>query len=247
MQTGLCFASLCLGTLALAGCQALATLGGAVSQVEVFSYSYVRLTPDVNGKVALRLDLGIGCDEWRIDKSALAQALSTGHLTIPTAPAPTTVPFSFESLQRCMTLAERRFETTDLEELVRDANGKVTGKRRPSNAAGLKLVDAGISSGGVISARVFGFQFAANTVSSSAAPGPLENNEMDVPQDQVAGASASYSTLNENPTYFQGTLLDVLDNPPRISLNFSFLAKTTTGSPELLLVGDGEMVMRTDL
>jgi len=235
--------------LASAGCtpSTVGTLSGAVAAAEVFRFDYLKLDPDASGRYALPMDLGngSGCQNHLFDRYELSDMLHTRQF--PAGRVVGNLTFSFDQLSACSP-NEVRFETDQLVELVRDDTGNVTGRRRPENEFGAHLVDVALHSDGVLDVHVYDEHILGQTASRSRAPGALAITVAEVPAAHVNGPTgAVYAAANANPAYTEGSLDQILANPSRFTATFSFLANTSPGSSELLLVWDGEMVLRTDL
>jgi hypothetical protein len=254
--SGLC--SVWLGISAVwltsAGCNptSIGAVSTVVAHAEVFRFNYLRLQPDGSQRYTLRMDLGSGCADHSFDAQELADVLTTKQFQLTQViggrPVTVTATFTFAALSQCSAQNEVRFETDQLTEKVRDANGNVTGLQRPESPFGAHLVDPKLSAAGVLNVRVFDEHVRGQTQSQTKAPGPLANPTAEVPAAHVGGvAGAVYSASNVSPPYIEGSLDQVLANPDRFTATFSFLAKTDPVSAEILLVWDGEMVLRTDL
>lgn len=232
----------------LAGCtpQATQTAVNAVSQAEAFNFQFRRLQPDANQQYMLRMDLGRGCRDYPFDKFGLQQVLQNKQFPVTIAGVTSQAEFRFEALESCGGIQELRMDHNQLQEFIRDASGNVTGRRRPQSGIGTSLIEADLSSAGVVSVLVNFFQFAGQTVSRTTAPGPMTLTAIELPGNLI-NATGLYAMANTNAPYAEATLKDVLPNPPRISVTFSFLATLGPNDPEILLAWDGEILMRTDL
>ena len=237
----------------VAGCDR-ATVGGVaagLSQLEQLDFNYLVLQPDANGMYALRMNYATGCTDYRFDQNQLADMLGTKQfeLTRTIGGGPTTVAatFTFDKLGECFTPNELKYENDALSEPVTDANGTITGRKRPQSAIGTKLVDPELSSAGVLNVLVYDITIVGQTTTRTRNPGVVQLTVAEVPASLVGGSSGVYAEANTNPKYSEASLVDVLSNPDRFTATFSFLAKPDPGSDEFVLVWDGDMVLRTDL
>ncbi|HTO53285.1 MAG TPA: hypothetical protein VMR50_07855 [Myxococcota bacterium] len=229
--------------LAGANCQPLAT---GVANAEAFRFRWLRLTPDANGLYTFQL-MRNNCNTFHLSAIDLAGALNTKQFTIPVNGAPQTFPFSFEALGACSPDNETVFETDQLEVTTTDPNG-VTQVTRPKDDVGATLADAKFNSVGRLDVKIYGGRLFANSPSNAKTTGSYTVSAAEVPSSQVgASAGALYTAANQNPAYQVVTVDQILSGPERLTGSFSFLAKSDTSSTELLIVWDGEMVLRTDL
>jgi hypothetical protein len=226
------------------------TVATGVAQLETFDFFFLKLQP-VNGLYTIRTDLGSGCADRSFNRSALVDMLNTKTFeftqVIGGGPVTVNAGFTFESMEACIANpVEVKFDTDDLSVAGVDANGNPV-RTRPENI-GFDLVEASLSSGGVLNVNVFEIKVIGTTTSRTAVPGPVDVSTAEIPDGQTGGGSGVFTFDNLNPTYIEAELTNVLTNPDRFTATFSFLAKKADpADPELLLVWDGDMVLRTDL
>ena len=223
----------------------------ALAEREQVDFNYLLLQPDANGLYTMRMNYATGCTDYAFDLNQLSEMLRTKQfeLTRIVGGGPTTVSatFSFEKLGECFTHGEARYENDALSEPVVDANGTVTGRKRPQTAILTKLVDPEFSGTGVVNVLAYDFKLVGQTASASRAPGVLTVTTAEVPALLVGGAAGVYTTSNVSPDFAEARVLEVLGSPDRFTAAFSFLGKADPATDELLLVWDGDLVLRTDL
>jgi len=243
----------CILAFCSPGCDrsAVGNVATALAKAEVFDFDYMVLQPGSDGKFTLRMDLGSGCEDFSFTEDELAQTLSTKQFPITHSIGGRTIPvnatFAFHALDDCVTSSEVKFETDDLSVAITDAAGNVTGRDRPESAIGIHLVDTDLSAGGVLEVNVFGIKVIGTTDSRTLDPGPVTLSTGEVPAGKIGRSGAPFEHVVLIPPYGEASLDEVLSNPSRFTASFAFLAKTNTGGPELLLVWDGDMVLRTDI
>lgn len=253
--TGRVRSSLCIVAVACAaaGCDR-STVGGvatALAEREQVDFNYLVLQPDANGRYTIRMNYSPACADHVFDLNQLSDMLRSKQfeLTHIIGGRPVTVNavFSFDKLGECFTPGEARYENEALSEPVTDANGMVTGRKRPQTAILTKLVDPELSGNGVLNVLAYEFRLVGQTASSSRAPGLVAVTTAEVPASLVGGSSGIYTAANVNPSYAEAQVVDVLGSPDRFTATFSFLGKADPADDQLLLVWDGDMVLRTDL
>jgi hypothetical protein len=155
--------------------------------------------------------------------------------------------FSFESMEECLSsLDEVKFETEDLVVEIDDGDGNIT-LERPSNL-GFEFVEVSLNAAGVLSVDVFDIRVVGQTSSLTPSPGSLGITTAEVLASHVDAGSGVYSHAHINPMYAEGELTNVLTDPPsRLTATFSLLGKKDATATELLLVWDGDMVLRRDI
>lgn len=230
-----CALFFCAGVLSGCGPSGLQGLADA----EQFDFNFVRLQPDANGKLVLKLSLDTVCRDYFFTEPELADALRTKQFQV------NNVAFTFRFDAICQPASEVKFQTTQLSQPFTDANG-ITGRRRP-RAGLLADIVTELSNGGVMEVAVFGIKVNGTTVSRTNVPGPIDLTSAEVPSGQVGGLAGNFSHANLNPVFVEARLTNVLANPNRFTAEFSFLAKTNPTNPEVLLVWDGDMVLRLDV
>jgi hypothetical protein len=78
--------------------------------------------------------------------------------------------------------------------------------------------------------------------------GPMVLDRIEIAGGAVGGASGdTYSTANIVGPYFVFNLTGILSNPGRVAGGFAFTAKKAINDDDLLVVWDGEFVLRTDI
>jgi hypothetical protein len=240
-------------TGSIGGCDrgTVGSVATALSEREQLDFNYLLLQPDANGFYALRMNYATGCTDYLFDANQLSDMLRTKQfeLTRTIGGGPTTVPatFTFDKLGECVTPGEVKYENDALSEPVTDANGNVTGRKRPQSAILTKLVDPEFSSAGVVNVLVYDINIVGQTASATRAPGSVEVTTVEVPASLVGGPTGVFGAANMNPAYSEASVVDVLTGPDRFTGTFSFLAKTDPADNQVLLVWDGDMVLRTDL
>lgn len=239
-RIGIAFAAfVCAG--ALAGCGPN-PLPGAIAQAEQIDFNFVRLQPDASGRLVLKLSLDTVCRDYFFSEAELANALRTKQFQVNNV----TLTLRLEAI--CQPVGEVKFETAQLSETFTDANGNPARRRPHDPNTLLSLVVTELSPGGVMEVAAFGTKLNGTTTSRTATPGPIDITSAEVPAGQVnSPASGLFSHANLNPTYVEARLTNVLTNPNRFTAEFAFLAKTDPSSSEVLLVWDGDMVLRTDI
>lgn len=234
--------ALCGVLVALAACGP-SPLPGAVARAEQFDFNYLLLPRDANGQVTVRMNPDTVCRDYLFGEAELADALRTKQFQ----QGAVTLAFRFEAIEACQTVGEVKFETAALSEAFTDANGNQA-RRRPHNAVGLADVVSELSPGGVMEVAVFGIKINGTTASRTAAPGPIVVTSAEVPAGRVGSqASGLFEQAKASPAYVEAQLTNVLANPNRFTASFAFLAKTDPAGNEVLLVWDGDIVLRTDI
>lgn len=240
-------------TCGAAGCDrsTVGTVATALAEREQIDFNYIVLQPDANGIYTLPMNYGGRCNDLHFDLNDLSDMLRTGQFDLAAAfgsgPPTGNAAFSLDKLGECFTPGEVKHENDALSEPVTDANGTVTGRKRPQTSITTKLVDPGFSGSGVVNVLAYQFRLVGQTASATRAPGALQVTTAEVPASMVGVASGVFAASNVNPAYAQAEVLDVLTNPDRFTGSFSFLAKTDPADGQLLLVWDGDLVLRTDL
>ncbi len=223
----------------------------ALAEREQLDFNYLVLQPDANGLYALRMNYATGCTDYLFDQNQLSDMLRTGQFeltrTIGGGPTTVTAPFSFDKLGECFTAGEVKYENDALSEPVTDPNGNVTGRKRPQTAIGTKLVDPEFGSDGVVNVLAYDINLVGQTASATRAAGDLQLLTAEVPASLVGGSSGVFTAANMNPAYTEAGVVDVLTGPDRFTGTFSFLGKTDPADGQILLVWDGDLVLRTDL
>jgi len=224
-----------------------------IAEAELFKFTYVRLLPGANGQVKLRMNPDTVCRDYFFSEAELVDALRTKQFQRSNV----TLAFSFDKIGPCQPTSEVRHWGTrevngvavpDMREPFTQPDG-TPGLRRPHNVGGFAEVVTELSSGGVLQVAVFGIKINGTTRSRSltAAPEPVDITSAEVPGAKVGAPSGLFAHANVNPNYAQVTLTNVLANPNQFTADFSFLAKSDAAGGELLLVWDGEMVLRLDI
>lgn len=240
-----------VAAIVLSGCGS--GLPQAIAEQEQVDYYFQRLQPDANAQYALKMDLGSGCKNYLFTAPGLADALRTKQFqhthNLGSGPVTVTASLTLDSITTChaASAGEVKFVSAQLSEPFTDANGNQA-KRRPKDPNTLlPFVVVELSNGGVLNVGVNGFKLIGTTVSRSDAPGPITISTAEAPARQVGGSSGFFAQTNLNPAYAEAELTNVLTNPNRFTVTFAFLAKTDPASNEILLVWDGDMVLRTDI
>jgi hypothetical protein len=212
-----------------------------LAEAEQFDFNFVLLQPDQSGKLKLRMNLDTVCRDYLFSEGELADALRTKQFQV------NNVAFTLrlDAIAPCQSVGEVKFQTPQLSQPFTDANGN-PGRQRPHSGL-LADVVTELSNGGVMEVAVFGVKVNGTTTSRTMTPGAIDLTSAEVPSGQVGGMSGLFSHANLNPTYAEAQLTNVLANPSRFTAEFSFLAKTDPASPEVLLVWDGDMVLRLDV
>jgi hypothetical protein len=80
------------------------------------------------------------------------------------------------------------------------------------------------------------------------ATGPLTPDRIEVPGAHVGGSpTATYSIANVISPYQVFNLTGIYTNPHRVAGGFAFTAKKAQNDDELLVLWDGDFVLRTDI
>jgi hypothetical protein len=223
----------------------------ALSEREQLDFNYLLLQPNGDGLYVLRMNYATGCTDYLFDANQLSDMLRTKQFeltrTIGGGPTTVTATFTFDKLGECFTPGEVKYENDALSEPVQDANGNITGRKRPQSAIGTKLVDPELSSAGVMNVLAYDINIVGQTTNQTPAPGNVQLTTAEVPATLVGAPSGVFAASNMNPAYSEASLADVLSNPDRFTGAFSFLAKPDPASDQILLVWDGDIVLRTDL
>jgi len=220
-------------------------VAGAVAQAETFQYKHVRLHRDAAGIYGVNIKIVNQCRLTRFTEDRLFEAFNTGayHRTAAGDAADTgdEFQFTFDLLAACNTPGEVHFDTADLVEPVTDANGNVT-YHHPHG------IDADLSGGGVLAIDVIDHHLHVYSASHVKATGPMVLDRIEIAGGAVGGASGdTYSTANIVGPYFVFNLTGILSNPGRVAGDFAFTAKKAVNDDDLLVVWDGEFVLRTDI
>jgi len=238
----------------LVGCNGngVGPISTGITQMEVFDFNYMFLEEGSDGKYAVSLKLGNGpCEEFRFTKEELIDMLRDNqfltHPTIGGRIVPTFAGFTFEAMEEChQPLDELKYETAELVETVTDSDGN-TEIRRPQTLGGGRLVDIETSPGGVVNILVHEIRIVVHSAARSLATGPMEYDSIEVPGTKVGRTSGIFSPEDFSDRFFEFSLDEVLTNPDRIVAGFNFTATTGTSSSGVLLIWDGDLVLRTDL
>lgn len=255
--TGRVRSSLCIIAVAcaIAGCDrsTVGSVATALAEREQIDFNYLVLQPDDDGLYTLQMNYATGCTDYKFTLEQLSDMLTTKQFeltrTFGGGPTTVTATFSFDKLGECFTAEEARYENDALSEPVTDANGTVTGRKRPQTAILTKLVDPEFSGSGVVNVLAYEFNLVGQTESATRAPDALAITTAEVPASLVGGSSGVYTAANVGSldAYAEGQVLEVLTGPDRFTGTFSFLAKADPADNALLLVWDGDLVLRTDL
>jgi len=248
-------ATICLAVIACscAACDR-ATLGSAataLSEREQIDFNYLLLQPDADGLYTLRMNYTTGCTDYLFDANQLSDMLRTRQFeltrTIDGGTTTVSARFTFEKLDECLAAGEVKYENDALSEPVMDANGNVTGRKRPQTSIGTKLVDPEFGSDGVVNVLAYDVNLVGQTASATRTPGELGVLTAEVPASLVGATSGVFAAANVNPSYAEASVLEVLTAPERFTGTFSFLGKMNPADGPILLVWDGDVVLRTDL
>lgn len=234
-----CYAAF-LGAGALAACGPN-PLPGAVAQAEQLDFNFVRLQPDASGQLVLKLNLDTVCRDYLFSEAELADALRTKQFVRGAV----TLTFRFDAI--CQPTDEVKFETAELSEPFTDANGNPARRRPHDTSTLLALVVTELSSGGVMDVGVHGVKLVGTTQTRMNTPGPIDLTTAEAPATRVGASSGVFAHVHLNPRYAEAQLTNVLTNPNRFTAEFSFMAKTDPAAAEVLLVWDGDLVLRTDI
>lgn len=242
--------------LAMAGCtnlQGVGQVAGAVTQAESFNFKFLRLLKGADGKYSLMLpftDYSNECRATSFAETELIDTFKTGIYRrlvgvtneggIPT-PQWVNVTFTFDRLAACNTPGEVHYETADLVVPVTDANGNVT-YHHPHG------IDADLSGGGVLVINIIDDHFHVYNPAQVKATGPMTLDRIELPGGPLGGASGdTYTTANIVNPFFVFNLTGILVNPGRVTGDFAFSAKKAPNDDDLLVVWDGDFVLRTDI
>lgn len=236
----------------LTGCnsQNAADAAAALARAEVFDFYYLKLSPDAAGDYILSLDLGSGCEDFAFTELELADMLNSKQFPITQTVGGRVIgvnaSFAWDALTDCASLNEVKYETDDLSVEVRNNANEVIGRDRPEGSFGIDLVDVDLDAGQV-SVLVFGNQLIGQNAARTNQPGALTFVSTAKIDGNAVGGSTDYEFTNVATPYIEASLDAVLTDPPRFTTSFAFLAKTASSDPEILLVWDGDLVLRTDL
>lgn len=245
----------------LAGCtrEAAHTAFTALAQAEQIDFYSVVVQPDALGRYSLRMDPGTGCADFAVTESELSGMLAsrqwTATRTVGGGPVTTTVDFSFDRIERCVTPVEVKLTNNDLSVPVFDGNGVETGRARPGNL-GVADVTAKLSGRGELEVRLVSreINLIGVTDSRTRAPGPVGLSTIEIGARLVGATGGPFTMANMIAPFSAAAISDVLEDPRRFTGTLSFLARqapaagVAVGSPTaLLLVWDGDLVLRTDL
>lgn len=244
-----------LGGLAvvLAGCtpSVLSRLSGAVAQAESFRYTYLKLRENADGRYLLPVrGIGGSCTAVGLTQAELETALRTHRVVIQqvrTGPqpvsAPVTVAFDLANdLGACGMGQIVEYATEDLQLIAYDANGVVTGRSRDLS------VEAKYGNDAIARIKVKGFSLNGQVVGSRTRTGAIQDPIFEVAGLQVQGmAGERFESANIAMPIAEATVTAVADNPARVGIDFSFIAKADRRGKVILLVWDGSLMMRTDL
>jgi hypothetical protein len=240
--------SILLFTTVVAACanmQGAGQVAGAVAQAELFTFKHVRLQRDADGTYDVNIKIVDVCRKTRFTQDQLFETFRNGNYRRTAAglveSTGSEFPFTFDLLAACNSPGELRFETANLTEPVVDADGNVT-YPHPHG------IDADLSGGGVLDINIGDFHFHVYNPAHVKAPGPMTLDRIELPGDSVGGASAdTYTSANIVNPYFAFDLTGIPVNPGRVAGEFAFTAKKAPNDDDLLVVWDGEFVLRTDI
>ncbi|MDB5928200.1 MAG: hypothetical protein JWN13_7136 [Betaproteobacteria bacterium] len=230
-------------TIVIAGCSSPggSQVPGAIAQAESFNFRYVKLRKAADGTYPVMIQFNNRCEQSSFDEAQLLDVFRTGLYPRTIGGGPVNVGFTFDLFAACNTVPEVRYETRDLVEAVADANGNVTYHHPHS-------VDAGLSAAGALNIAVYNLLMFVFNASQVQATGPMALDRIDVPGDRVGGAQGdTYSTNNVTSPFFIFNLSGIYASPGRLAGDFAFTAKKTSNDDELLVVWDGDFVLRNDI
>jgi hypothetical protein len=227
------------------------TLSGAVTQAESFRYTYLKLRESTDGRYLLPVRaVGGGCTTASLTQAELESAIRShrvvinhpGSSRLPT-PGPVTVAFDLSAdLGACGMGQIVEFATEDLQVITYDSNHVVTGRSRDLS------VSAKYGNDGIARISVKGFALSGQVAGRSRSTGAILLPEFAVSGSQVQGnASDRYVSSSVGTPIADASVSTVADDPARVGINFSFMAKTAANAKQVLLVWDGSLMMRTDL
>ncbi|MGZ5089693.1 MAG: hypothetical protein ACXWCY_12945 [Burkholderiales bacterium] len=230
-------------TIVIAGCSSPggSQVAGAIAQAESFNFRYVKLRKAADGTYPVMIQFNKRCEQSSFEEAQLLDVFRTGLYPRIIGGGPVNVGFTFDLFAVCNTVGEVRYETRDLVEAVADANGNVTYHHPHS-------VDAGLSAAGALNIAVYNLLMFVFNASQVQATGPMALDRIDVPGDRVGGAQGdTYSTNNVTSPFFIFNLSGIYAGPGRLAGDFAFTAKKTSNDDELLVVWDGDFVLRNDI
>lgn len=239
----------------LAGCQrdAAQRVATAIAQLEQIDFNFIVLQADSNERYHLAIDSGSGCTDYLFSRSELAEMLVRGSWdvtrTVGAHDVTSRFPFSFEQLEPCVTAQEVVIGNDQLSIPRTDEQGTVIGRQRELTIGGGKLVDASLSNNGQLEVRLRskGINMVGTTVSRSRAAGPVVPSRVEFDGTLFSLSAGNFAAEDVIPVYAVAEIRDVLNDPKRFTATFSFLAARPADTSQLVLVWDGDMVMRTDL
>jgi hypothetical protein len=240
--------SFLLLTGAIAACtnlQGVGQVAGAVAQAELFKFKHLRLHRDPAGIYGLTIKIVNQCRTTQFTEDQLFETFRTGvyRRTAGGVVADTGVEFqfTFDLMAACNSPGEVHYETADLVVPVTDANGNVT-YQHPHG------IDADLSGGGVLDINIIDDHFHVYNPAQVKATGPMTLDRIEIPGGVAGGSSGdTYTTANIVNPYFVFNLTGILANPGRVAGDFAFTAKKAPNDDDLLVVWDGEFVLRTDI
>lgn len=240
--------SLLLLTFAMAGCtnlQGVGQVAGAVAQAESFNFKYLRFHRDPSGIYGVAIKIINQCQTTQFTEDQLFETFRTGAYRRNAGGVATNtgsnLVFTFDLLAACNTPGEVHYETADLVVPVTDANGNVT-YQHPHG------IDADLSGGGVLVINIIDDYFHVYNPAQVKATGPMTLDRIELPGGPLGGASGdTYTTANIVNPFFVFNLTGILTGPGRVTGDFAFSAKKAPNDDDLLVVWDGDFVLRTDI
>ena len=232
---------ICL-TMVIAGCatqQGAGQLAGAIAQAESLNFRFLRFTKNPDGKYPVMIQFNKQCDVSLFTEDELIDVFKTGVYPRTIGGGPVNVGFTFDFLAACNSPGELRFETRDLV-----AESTVT----PGTYLHPVEVDIELSDGGVLTIAVFNVLLFGQNPARVKATGPITPTRIEVPGARVGGPqTATYSVSNVRNPYQVFNLNGIHTSPDRVAGVFAFTAKKVQDDNELLVVWDGDFVLRTDI
>jgi hypothetical protein len=227
----------------------------ALGQVEQVDFYYLLLPANQSGDFTLNLHLDGTCRNYSFSRAALEVLLRDRQLTISNV----SVPFTFEALEKCLPapadpnvppFPQVKITNDQLSQAATDAAGATIRVRPQSGAvAGGTQVDARLSGSGQLEFRdrIRGVNLVGAIASGSKQPGPGTFSAAEFSAG-LFGRSGVDFTLDPGSDYYTGLeLKSVSSNPERFAATFALTAAQAGVSDEVLLIWDGDLVLRTDL
>lgn len=238
-----------------AGCQrdAAQRVATAIAQLEQVDFNFIVLQADADERYHLSIDSGSGCTEYLFTKSELAGMLVRGSWdvtrTVGAHAVTSSFPFSFEQLEPCVTVQEVVIGNDELSIPELDAQGAVVGRARAFDISVGKLVDASLSASGQLKVRLRakGINVVGTTATRTKAAGPVELSAIEFDGTLFSLPTGNFVAETVQPVYAVAEIRDVLKDPNRFTATFSFLGERSASASQLVLVWDGDMVLRTDI